>query len=92
MSKEAVSLSGIDFSGHTEHLAKLDDIATDEVTMLFLGPRLRTGLVTTHLSVRDVPAAISEKRIVRTAVPYGRSTTETRLREASLSRGSFSVS
>ncbi|RLB49489.1 MAG: 4-hydroxythreonine-4-phosphate dehydrogenase [Deltaproteobacteria bacterium] len=66
-SKEAISLSGVPFSGQTEHLARLAGLGADEVTMLFLGPRLSTGLVTTHHALRDVPGRITEERVMRTA-------------------------
>ncbi|MET0343503.1 MAG: 4-hydroxythreonine-4-phosphate dehydrogenase PdxA [Polyangiales bacterium] len=67
-SKEAIVSAGHAFVGQTELLAQLDGRADDAVTMLFLGPKLRVGLVTTHLSVARVPAAITEARVVRTAV------------------------
>src|SRR5204862_1257304 len=68
ISKEAVVLSGTAFVGHTEHLARRAGLADDDVTMIFLGPRLRVALVTTHLAVRDVPGAITERRVARTIV------------------------
>ncbi|MBW2465473.1 MAG: 4-hydroxythreonine-4-phosphate dehydrogenase PdxA, partial [Deltaproteobacteria bacterium] len=67
-SKEAISLGGAPFSGQTEHLARRAGLGADEVTMLFLGPRLSTGLVTTHHALRDVPGHITEKRVLRTAL------------------------
>lgn len=66
MSKEAVTLSGIEFVGQTEHLARISGLADDDVTMMFLGPRLRVALVTTHLAVVDVSAAITQARVQRT--------------------------
>jgi 4-hydroxythreonine-4-phosphate dehydrogenase len=65
-SKEAIVLSGTPFMGQTEHLARGAGLADDDVTMLFLGPKLRVGLVTTHLSVADVPRAITAARVART--------------------------
>jgi 4-hydroxythreonine-4-phosphate dehydrogenase len=66
-SKEAIVLAGHDFIGQTEHLARTSGLADDEVTMLFLGPKLRVGLVTTHLAIADVPRAITGARVARTA-------------------------
>ncbi len=66
-SKEAISRTGAHFRGQTEHLAGLAELAPDAVTMLFLGPRLRTGLVTTHHAVRDVPDLITPERVARTS-------------------------
>jgi 4-hydroxythreonine-4-phosphate dehydrogenase len=68
ISKEAVTLAGVDFTGHTEHLALGAKQAADSVSMLFIGKVLRVGLVTTHLGVAAVPAAITEPRVVRTIV------------------------
>lgn len=65
-SKEAVVLGGTAFTGQTEHLAARCGLARDAVTMLFLGPRLKVGLVTTHLSVREAADAITEARVRRT--------------------------
>ncbi len=65
-SKEAISLAGEPFVGQTEHLARAAGLADDQVTMMFLGPRLRTALVTTHLAVRAVPGALTEARVART--------------------------
>ncbi|MET0389833.1 MAG: 4-hydroxythreonine-4-phosphate dehydrogenase PdxA [Polyangiales bacterium] len=67
MSKEAVHMSGEadHFRGHTEHLAQAAGLADDDVTMLFLGPRLRVGLVTTHLSIASAPAEITHARVLR---------------------------
>jgi 4-hydroxythreonine-4-phosphate dehydrogenase len=66
MSKEAVTLSGSDFVGQTEHLARISGLADDDVTMMFLGPRLRVALVTTHLAVADVSREITAARVHRT--------------------------
>jgi 4-hydroxythreonine-4-phosphate dehydrogenase len=65
MSKTAVHLAGYDFIGHTEHLARAAGLADDDVTMMFIGPRLRVALATTHLSIANVPAAVTEARVRR---------------------------
>ena len=65
ISKAAVSLSGISFSGQTEHVAERLGCVRDGVTMVFIGPRLAVALVTTHLAVRHVPNAITAARIER---------------------------
>ncbi len=64
-SKEAVTSSGHYFTGQTEHLAERCSLPRDAVTMLFLGPRMKVGLVTTHLSIKEVPAAITPARVRR---------------------------
>jgi len=70
-SKEAITASGVPFSGQTEHLARRTGCADDAVTMMFLGPRLRVALVTTHRSVRDAAEAITEARVARTVRHLG---------------------
>jgi 4-hydroxythreonine-4-phosphate dehydrogenase len=70
-SKEAVVQAGVPFVGQTEHLARSVGLADDAVTMMFLGPRLRVALVTTHLAVRDVPPALTPERVARTARHLG---------------------
>lgn len=65
VSKEAIVAAGEAFIGHTEYLARRAGLADDVVTMMFLGQRLSVALVTTHLSVRDAAAAITEARITR---------------------------
>lgn len=64
ISKEALNAAGHPFPGHTELLAAMTG-AEDQVMML-AGPRLRVALVTTHLPLRAVPAALSRERIKRT--------------------------
>lgn len=68
MSKEAVSLAGRQFIGHTEHLARAAGLRDDQVTMMFLGPRLQVALVTTHLAVADLSSAITQERVFRAIV------------------------
>ncbi|MBC7172590.1 MAG: 4-hydroxythreonine-4-phosphate dehydrogenase PdxA, partial [Polyangiaceae bacterium] len=64
-SKEAIHLAGHPFVGQTEHLARAAGLADDDVTMMFLGPRLKVALVTTHLSIRQAPDAITQARVER---------------------------
>ena len=65
-SKEAVVRGGAEFVGQTERLATRSGLGAADVTMLFLGPRLRVGLVTTHLAVRDAAEAIDPPKVRRT--------------------------
>lgn len=65
VSKAAITLAGHDFIGQTEHLARRARLLDDDVTMMFLGPRLCVSLATTHLAVRDVPGAITVPRVAR---------------------------
>lgn len=71
MSKAAVNLAGHDFIGHTEHLARRAGLADDDVTMMFLGPKLCVALVTTHVAIADAPHEITEPRVERTILHMG---------------------
>jgi 4-hydroxythreonine-4-phosphate dehydrogenase len=65
-SKAAIELSGVAFTGQTEHLARRAGLAPDAVTMMFLGPRLKTALVTTHLALSRVSGGFTEAHVSRT--------------------------
>lgn len=56
--KGIINESGIAFSGHTEYLADKTD--TDRVVMMLATEGLRVALATTHLPLKDVPAAITQ--------------------------------
>jgi 4-hydroxythreonine-4-phosphate dehydrogenase len=66
VSKEAVSLTGVSFRGQTEHLARQAGVNVDNVTMMFLGPRLKVALVGTHWSIKRVPSTITVEHVERT--------------------------
>lgn len=68
MSKAAVNLAGHAFVGHTEHLARSAGLADDDVTMMFLGPRLRVALATTHIAISALRAELTSQRVLRTIV------------------------
>jgi 4-hydroxythreonine-4-phosphate dehydrogenase len=64
-SKAAIEQAGVPFTGQTEHLARRASLPADAVTMMFLGPRLKVALATTHLALREVPDALTEARVER---------------------------
>lgn len=66
VSKEAVSLSGVSFQGQTEHLARRAGVHVENVTMMFLGPRLKVALVATHWAIKRVPSTVTREHIDRT--------------------------
>lgn len=74
VSKDAIARSGAKgaraFRGHTEHLARR--LGAPEVTMAFWSDRLTTSLVTTHLALADVPAAITCDEVARAVYWTGR--------------------
>ncbi|OHC61546.1 MAG: 4-hydroxythreonine-4-phosphate dehydrogenase PdxA [Rhodocyclales bacterium GWA2_65_19] len=55
--KGVINDAGIVFSGHTEYLA--NHTGTPRVVMMLAGAGLRVALATTHLALKDVPAAIT---------------------------------
>jgi 4-hydroxythreonine-4-phosphate dehydrogenase len=60
--KQALHRAGYRYPGVTEFLAHLaGDVP---VAMMLIAGRLRVVLVTTHLALRDVPAALTTERIV----------------------------
>jgi len=63
LNKEAVTLSGMQFSGHTEYIAELCN-ATDS-RMLLAGQRLSVVHVSTHISLREA-CNLDTSRIIRT--------------------------
>jgi 4-hydroxythreonine-4-phosphate dehydrogenase len=58
--KYALHLAGVPYPGHTEWLGAL---AGAETAMMLTDERLRVVLVTTHLPLRDVPAAVTRERV-----------------------------
>jgi 4-hydroxythreonine-4-phosphate dehydrogenase len=64
LQKSTINDAGIAFSGHTEYLA--DKTGTPKVVMMLAGspgpdqPYLRVALATTHLPLKDVPAALTQ--------------------------------
>jgi len=63
LNKEAVTLSGMEFSGHTEYIAEL--CGSSESRMLLASPKLSVVHVTTHVALREALNA-SIDRILRT--------------------------
>lgn len=54
--KKACHEAGFEFPGHTEYFTELSHCKT---LMLLAGPRLRVGLATNHLALRDVAKSIT---------------------------------
>ena len=57
LAKHVIAESGVPFSGHTEYLAELTGAPLP--VMLLVAGELRVALATTHISLREVPDAIS---------------------------------
>ena len=65
ISKEAVNLAGIPFTGHTEHIAQAFGVRGRE-RMLLVTDRLRVVHVTTHCALAGVSAALTLERVLET--------------------------
>ncbi|MEX1056991.1 MAG: 4-hydroxythreonine-4-phosphate dehydrogenase PdxA [Natronospirillum sp.] len=59
--KSVISDAGIAFSGHTEYLQLAAGV--DEVVMMLATEGLRVALVTTHIPLQHVPAAITTEKL-----------------------------
>lgn len=64
LDKAALQAGGFDFPGHTEMLAELSGVPA---TMMLASDRLRVVLATTHIALRDVPAAVTREALLRAA-------------------------
>ena len=62
--KSVINEAGFAFSGHTEFLAALSKV--EKVVMMLAGPDLRVALVTTHLPLSEVAAAITTDNLTQT--------------------------
>ncbi|WP_036170593.1 4-hydroxythreonine-4-phosphate dehydrogenase PdxA [Massilia sp. 9096] len=69
LQKSTINDAGVAFSGHTEYLA--EKTGTPKVVMMLAGspgagqPYLRVALATTHLPLKDVPAAITRESLTQ---------------------------
>lgn len=61
--KGVINQAGIAFSGHTEFLQALCGV--ERVVMMLATEELRVALVTTHLPLKDVAAAITRERLAQ---------------------------
>jgi 4-hydroxythreonine-4-phosphate dehydrogenase len=64
LDKAALQAGGFDFPGHTEMLA---EIAGVPATMMLASDTLRVVLATTHIALRDVPAAVTREALLQAA-------------------------
>ena len=62
INKKAMSGEGFGFPGHTEYIQHAFGVS--DVTMLMVSSRLKLGVVTGHIPLKDVPAQITEEKIL----------------------------
>ena len=63
INKRAMVGEGFGYTGHTEYLEK--EFGVDEVVMFMVADQLRVGVVTGHISLKDVPSSISAEKILK---------------------------
>ena len=63
INKRAMSSEGFGYTGHTEYLEK--EFGAEEVAMIMVCDRLKVGVVTGHISLKDVPAQITTEKILK---------------------------
>lgn len=63
INKKAMQMANFPFVGHTEFLAA--ELKAKDSLMLMVSDNLRVGLVTNHLAIRDVAAAVTKERVLR---------------------------
>lgn len=61
INKKAMNMANFPYAGHTEYLTK--EGGKKESLMLMVNDGLRVGLVTNHLPLKDVSAAITKERV-----------------------------
>ncbi|MCX5669683.1 MAG: 4-hydroxythreonine-4-phosphate dehydrogenase PdxA [Candidatus Omnitrophica bacterium] len=59
ISKEAIHLSGANFSGHTEYLAL--NTGCQDAVMMLINNKLKFSLLTRHIRLRDVSTMLTQK-------------------------------
>jgi 4-hydroxythreonine-4-phosphate dehydrogenase len=63
INKKAMQMAGFQFLGHTEYLTSTFKVK--DSLMLMVSDSLRVGLVTNHLAIRDVAAAVTKEKVLR---------------------------
>ena len=62
INKMAMANEGFGYAGHTEYLEK--EFGVDEVEMIMISDRLKVGVVTGHMPLKDVCADITSEKIL----------------------------
>ncbi len=62
INKRAMVNEGFGYTGHTEYLQK--EFGCEDVAMIMISDQLKIGVVTGHIPLKDVPAAITKERIL----------------------------
>ncbi len=63
INKKAMQMANFPFIGHTEYITH--EFKAKESLMLMVADELRIGVVTNHLALRDVAAAVTKEKVLR---------------------------
>ncbi|MBQ8810931.1 MAG: 4-hydroxythreonine-4-phosphate dehydrogenase PdxA [Bacteroidales bacterium] len=63
INKRAMVGEGFGYTGHTEYLEK--EFGVDEVAMIMVCDKLKVGVVTGHISLKEVAGSITKERILK---------------------------
>jgi 4-hydroxythreonine-4-phosphate dehydrogenase len=63
INKKAMQMAGFQHIGHTEYLSA--EFKAKDTLMLMVSDALRVGIVTNHLALRDVAAAVTQEKVLR---------------------------
>ncbi len=63
INKKAMQMAGFPFIGHTEYITS--EFKAKDSLMLMVSDSLRVGVVTNHLPIREVAAAITKEKVLR---------------------------
>lgn len=62
INKKAMTSEGFGYTGHTEYLESA--FGVDDVTMFMVSDRLKVGVATEHIPLKDVPSALTQEVII----------------------------
>ena len=63
INKRAMTNEGFGYTGHTEYLEK--EFGVDEIAMIMVCDRLKVGVVTGHIALKDVAASLTKEKILK---------------------------
>jgi len=63
INKKAMQMAGFPFIGHTEYITS--EMGAKDSLMLMVSDNLRIGVVTNHLPIKEVAAAITREKVLR---------------------------
>tara|TARA_B100000886_G_scaffold336350_1_gene294971 strand:- start:2581 stop:3558 length:978 start_codon:yes stop_codon:yes gene_type:complete len=74
INKNVIAEKYLNFSGHTEYLSNL--FSSKNILMVLANPKLKVGLVTTHIPLSEVPKTITMENIYKKGVLFAKGLTK----------------